>query len=183
MKILILDGNPDPNNASFEDYLADLTEEMHALDNEVRQIKLRDLNIRYCTGCWGCWVKTPGECVFPDDSQEVCREYIHSDFVLMASPVKMGFTTALLKKTQDRIIGLLHPYLEFVENECHHHKRYDEYPKNGLLLEKSQNTDDEDIQIMKDMYSRFSLNFKTELVFFGLTAQDVKEVARAIDNI
>lgn len=183
MKILILDGNPDPNNTQFEEYLADLTKEIHGLDNEAKQIKLRDLNIRYCTGCWGCWAKTPGKCVFPDESHDVCREYIHSDFVLMASPVLMGFTSALLKKTQDRLIGLLHPYFEFVENEIHHLGRYDEYPKNGLLLDRSQNTDDEDIQIIKDMFRRFSLNFKTELAFFGLMAQDTKEIARAIDNI
>jgi len=183
MKILILDGNPDPNDTPFEEYLADLANEIQALDNEVKRIKLRDLNIRYCTGCWGCWVKTPGKCVFPDDSQEVCREYIHSDFVLMASPVKMGFTTSLLKKTQDRLIGLLHPYIVFVENESHHYERYEKYPKNGLLLEKSACVDDEDLQIIKDMFERFSLNFKTQLAFFGLTAQDANEVARAINNI
>ena len=183
MKILILNGNPDPNNEPLENYLTDLSAELVPLQNEVRQIKLRDLNIRYCTGCWGCWVKTPGICVFPDDLQEVCRAYIHSDFVLMASPVSMGFTSALLKKAQDRLIGLLHPYFEFVENETHHYKRYDKYPKTGLLLERSPTTDDEDIQITKDLFRRFSLNFKTQLAFFGLTAQDTKEVARAIDSI
>ena len=183
MKILILDGNPDQSNMQFEEYLADLTEELHGLDNEVMQIKLRDMDIRYCAGCWGCWVKTPGKCVFPDDSQDVCREYIRSDFVLMASPVLMGFTSALLKKTQDRLIGLLHPYIVFVENESHHYERYEKYPKNGLLVDRSPNTDDEDIQIIKNMFHRFSLNFKTELAFFGLTVQDAKEVARAIDNI
>ena len=183
MKILILDGNPDQSNMQFEEYLADLTEELHGLDNEAMQIKLRDMDIRYCTGCWGCWVKTPGKCVFTDDSQDVCREYIRSDFVLMASPVLMGFTSALLKKTQDRLIGLLHPYIVFVENESHHYERYEKYPKNGLLVDRSPNTDDEDIQIIKNMFHRFSLNFKTELAFFGLTVQDAKEVARAIDNI
>jgi multimeric flavodoxin WrbA len=183
MKILILDGNPDTKNEPFEEDLAELDKEMQKLDHEVRLLNLRDLNIRYCTGCFGCWVQTPGKCVFPDDSEDVCREYINSDFVLMASTVKMGFTTALLKKTQDRLIGLLHPDFDFVENETHHRRRYNEYPKIGLLLEKSPNTDDEDIQIIRDMFRRFCLNFKTELTFFGLTAQDAREIARAIDAI
>ena len=183
MKILILDGNPDPNDTPFEEYLADLANEIQALDNEVKRIKLRDLNIRYCTGCWGCWVKTPGECKVADGSRHMCREYINSDLVLFASPITMGFTSALLKKAHEKLLPLLLPYLELVQNECHHVSRYQKYPLMGLLLEKSKGTDEEDVKIITDIYKRDAINFKTSFCFTKLTDDPVEEVANEINRI
>ncbi len=183
MRFLVLDGNPDTTNTGFLEYLIGLEDALQDQGHDVCTIILRDLDIRYCTGCWGCWVKTPGKCVFADDSYEVCREYIRADFVLMASPVILGFTSALLKKTQDRLIPLLHPYIEFVQEECHHERRYEKYPRLGVLLQRSDETDDEDLDIIKNMFVRFALNFKTGLDFFGDCAQPVREVAHALDSI
>ncbi len=183
MRILILDGNPEAQDAEFGAYLHSLQTEIKSRGHEVRIQILRDMDIRYCTGCWGCWAKTPGKCVFPDESYDVCREYIHADFVLMASPVVMGFSSALLKKTQDRLIPLLHPYFDIVQGETHHHARYEAYPRLGLLLKRSPETDGEDLEIITDMFSRFALNFKTDLVFSGELDQEVREVADALDRL
>jgi len=114
MKITILNGNPDVNNAKFDNYLKNLSDLLESSNHTVTILKLREWDIKYCTGCFGCWVKTPGECVVPDDTRDIRREYIHSDFVLFASPVIMGFTSALLKKAHDKRIPLLHPYFELV---------------------------------------------------------------------
>ena len=35
----------------------------------VSTYRLRDLKVADCLGCFGCWVKTPGQCVI-DDPQE-----------------------------------------------------------------------------------------------------------------
>lgn len=183
MQILILDGNPDAQDAEFGAYLNDLQTELKDKGHEVQRQILRDMDIRYCTGCWGCWVKTPGKCVFPDESYDVCRAYIRADFVLMASPVLMGFTSAVLKKAQDRLIPLLHPYFDFVQGETHHHARYETYPRLGILLKRALETDEEDLEIITDMFSRFALNFKTALVFSGQFDQDVREVANALDRL
>lgn len=115
MKILILDGNPNATLDHFDQYLQNLTESLTSNNHQVNRIALKDQNLKYCTGCWSCWVKTPGECRIKDDSHRVCREYIHSDFVLFVSPVLMGFPSAVLKKTMDRLIPLIHPYIEIVD--------------------------------------------------------------------
>jgi multimeric flavodoxin WrbA len=183
MKILILDGSPQPESNSSEWYIKKLIVELRSKEHDVNRIVLRDRFIKYCVGCWSCWVKTPGECVFDDDAREICRQYIHSDFVLMFSPVIMGFSSALLKKMQDRLIPLIHPYVEIVQGENHHIKRYESYPKLGILLVKSKDTDEEDIRILTDIYKRFALSLKTELQFSGLTEMDAEEASRAIVNI
>lgn len=183
MRILILDGNPEVEDFAFGTYLQELETELNGREHDVRTQTLRDMDIRFCTGCWGCWAKTPGKCVFPDESYDVCREYIRADLVLMASPVLMGYTSALLKKTQDRLIPLLHPYFDIVQGETHHHARYETYPRLGLLLKPSPETDREDLEIIAEMFSRFALNFKTTPVFSGRIDQDVREVADALDRL
>jgi multimeric flavodoxin WrbA len=183
MKTLILDGNPSETDDNYNLYLAEIAEHLRKKGHTVRTLTLREMSIRFCTGCWSCWWATPGECVFKDESHTVCREYINSDFVLFASPMIMGFASALIKKTQDKLIPLVHPYIDFVRGECHHRKRYDVYPKLGLLLEKTSGTDEEDIEITVDMFKRFALNLRSELALAALMTQSAQEVSDAIDGI
>jgi len=183
MKILILDGNPNSDLKTFDQYVKNLSDSLGTHKHQVNQIKLREKDIKYCTGCWSCWWKTPGECAFADDSHNICREYINSDFVLFASPVIMGFSSAVLKKVQDKLIPLIHPYFTIDHHEFHHRPRYERYPKLGLLLEKSKDTDEEDIQIISDIFKRFAINLKSELCFTKLATQPIEEVSHAINNL
>ena len=126
MKITILNGNPNVEDSGFDDYLTKLKTVLESRDHTVLILHLRDMDIRYCIGCFGCWVKTPGECSnAADDTRVVCREFINSGLVIFASPVIMGFTSALLKKAHDRLLPLLTPYVRLFEGESHHVARYD----------------------------------------------------------
>lgn len=183
MKITILNGNPDGRNKDFDLFIEKLCIFLEKERHKVKHLKLRGMDIKYCTGCWGCWVKTPGECLFPDDSRTVCEESINSDLVLFASPIIMGFTSALLKKTMDKMIPLVHPYIELVQKECHHKVRYDKYPRLGLLFEKTGQTDDEDIAITVSLFERLSLNFKSQLSLVWDTAKPVQEFIDEINNL
>ncbi len=180
MKITILNGNPDEQNLLFEEYLDKLALALDDLGVEVITYTLRDRNIHSCTGCWGCWVKTPGECVVHDDSTEIRERTILSDLVIFASPLIMGFTSALLKILQDKLIPLVHPYIKLVNKECHHIKRYDCYPGLGLIYSPEPHTDDEDVRIVTDIYKRFSINFKSELVFAKSTTTPAEDLIHEI---
>lgn len=183
MQITILNGNPYTENINFDNYLQELSQRLEASQHSVTLFELRDMAIKYCTGCFGCWVKTPGECVIKDDSATIRHEFINSDFVLFASPVIMGFISAVLKKTQDKLIPLLLPYFEMFQGEVHHQRRYDKYPRIGLLLEKDTSTDEEDIEIISDIYRRTAINFKSSFCFSKLTCDPVEEVANEINHI
>ena len=183
MKITVLNGNPNAENVHFDNYLKELSDLLESSKHTVTVLRLRDIDVRYCIGCWGCWVKTPGECSIADGSHDICRQCINSDFVLFASPVIMGFTSALLKKAHDKLIPLILPYFEMVQNEFHHLSRYEKYPLIGLLLEKGEDTDEEDVKIISDIYRRDAINFKTSFCFTKLTIEPVEEVANEINSI
>ena len=143
---------------------------------------LRLLNIKPCRGCFGCWVNTPGECMFPDDTIQLRKDTILADLVIFVSPVIMGFTSSLLKKVQDKMIPLIHPYIEFVHNECHHQSRYDKYPDIALILEKSEGSDEEDYSIIHNIYQRLSINLKSVFRFLFFTDQNIDKIIYEINS-
>ena len=180
MKITILNGNPVFSN--FDVYLFQAKTTLESESHEVTQLDLRNLPLRYCVGCWGCWVKTPGECVNHDASLEMDRAIINADFILWAAPLKMGFPSELLKRALDKHLPLIHPYMEVDHGEAHHLLRYPRSPRVGLLLEKESGTDESDLQIVSDIHCRTALNFKTRLEFSFTTETPVAEITRRITS-
>ena len=180
MKITILNASPQPG--ALDAHLAELKPALETGGHTVTQLNLRDLTLRYCVGCWGCWVKTPGECSNRDDSPEMGRAVINADFVLWASPLKMGFPSELLKRANDKHLPLIHPYMEVDQGEAHHLKRYPRYPRLGLLLEPETDTDSRDLQIVTDIHCRTALNFKTRLEFSLTLDTPPADLARRITN-
>jgi multimeric flavodoxin WrbA len=144
---------------------------------------VRDMDIGYCCGCWGCWVKTPGECVIQDDMPAVLKSVVNSDLVVFISPLVMGFVSPLLKKVNDRMIPVVHPYVVIDNGECHHLKRYDHYPKLGLVLVDRDIDKIEGLGLISDIYKRMALNLKSELAFTVGSAGSVEGFENEIKRI
>ena len=182
MKITILNGEMSHGQTALSQYLQQLEEKLQ-LVSYVEMFTLSTMDLYYCIGCWDCWWKTPGKCVFKDDGEKIFKSVITSDLVIFASPLIAGFTTSMLKKITDRLIVLLHPYIEIRNKECHHKKRYEKYPDLGLILQREGDTDEEDLKIVKDIYMRIALNFHGELKFMKTTDIDnVEETAYEIST-
>ncbi|MBN1926766.1 MAG: flavodoxin family protein, partial [Prolixibacteraceae bacterium] len=137
---------------------------------------------KFCQGCWNCWWKNPGECSLKDDMPNIYRSYMDSDLVLHYSPMIAGFISSRLKTINDRSVPLVHPYVTLVNNECHHKKRYMKYPLMGLIVERCD-SDDEELEIARDMYSRLALNLKSKLSFFATTEKSQEEIIDEISNL
>jgi multimeric flavodoxin WrbA len=174
MRVTILNGDPNPSS-SFQKYVSDVSEGLTGLGHKVVMVDLRNLDIKGCSACFGCWVKTPGECVKSDESSLVCRAAINSDLLLLASPLLMGFTSALLKRTVDQMIPLLHPYFVIDAGEVHHLNRYPAYPKLGLILGMDANSDAEDVDITTTIWTRFARNFKSHMVYTAVSNRTIEE--------
>lgn len=183
MRITIINAEPEAGS-DFDAYVRDYAQHAIADGHDVTRLDVRDLDLKGCSGCWGCWVKTPGECVKQDDSATICRAVINSDLTVMASPVHMGFTSALLKRAADQMIPLVHPFILMEHGEMHHHARYAKYPLMGLLLAPTADTDAEDLEITEHLWSRMARNMKTTLAFTtiapSVTAKEAADELAAV---
>lgn len=174
MRVLILNGNPTPSR--FDIYLQALASGLQDKENEIELVTLREKRINYCTGCWACWWRTPGYCAHQDDMRALYPSMVSADIVLWASPLVMGGISALLKKTQDRFIPLMHPYIEIVSGECHHRFRYEHNADIALLIEPATGDTEEDIAITSQFFERFSHNTRTKIRFACTTAKPIEEI-------
>lgn len=182
-RITILNGITDDKSTDFEKQLEMLVVD-HSQEVKIDCFTLRQMDIKYCTGCRSCWLKTPGECPLKDEMPKILSSVIHSDLTVFISPVVMGFVSKYIKKASDRFVPLVHPYIEIYKNECHHVSRYDKYPKLGLMLLKEQNSDIRcEAEIITDIYKRTALNFKSDLAFSIVSEGSVEVLEDEINRI
>lgn len=163
MRLLILNGIPE--NSEFLDYEQEI--EKLVLENKIHNIdyfRLREMDIKYCNGCWSCWTRTPGRCAIKDEYEQIFSRMSNVDMILYVSPVILGYESSLIKKCKDRSIGNLHPYIVMYKGEQHHRKRYSELPEISVMLIKDKNTTKEDIDLIASTYQRNALNVRKESV-------------------
>ncbi len=184
LKIFIVDGNPDAEKIGFGERLAAFGRAAAERGHEVTDVRLREKAVHSCIGCFACWLRTPGACIFEDDHVEVLRSFLNADAAVFASPLIAGFYSALLKTTIDRVIPLVLPYIEFADGECRHPLRYDRsMPKMAFLFEPEEDTDEEDIRIVSTAFERFARNGHTRFLFARPLSDDPEEVRHALEHL
>ena len=106
-----------------------IASEVERFDYQVDNIELRDKKIGSCTGCFGCWVRTPGICLIDDDGRKVTEKTIQSNLLVYLTPVTFGGYSSELKKAVDRMAcSKLLPFLKKTGGEVHHPLRYKSTP-------------------------------------------------------
>jgi multimeric flavodoxin WrbA len=183
MIITILNGNEEPENNRFDEKLGDYIYSFEQQGHSVSQIILRDLKLQKCIGCFGCWVKSPGQCVIRDDRDLICNAVVKSDMVLHASPLKMGFVTPLIRMATERMIPTLMPYITLIDGEARHTKRYDSYAMLGLIYQPEEDSDDEDLEIARDIYTQIAAELHHPLSYFDSIEKSAEEATNEINNI
>jgi NAD(P)H-dependent FMN reductase len=100
MKVLIVNG--DPKAGGFiGGALTIVSGYLSARGVEAREVRLHELDIRDCIGCFNC-LKT-GHCVLKDDMEFVIPQLLEADGFVIGSPVRNGLTTACFKRFYERI--------------------------------------------------------------------------------
>ncbi len=183
MKALILYGSLFEHGSNLDVYLDNLSQRMMQSGWGLERFHLAEMNIHYCCGCWTCWWKTPGKCVFRDDMEKIYPKIVTADLVIFTAPLMMGFVHSSLKKTMDRLIPLILPYIKIYRGECHHYLRYDKMPEFGVLVAKEPDTDQEDLAILSKSFQRLSLNFQNRMAFVATTETPYEEVLNEINHI
>jgi hypothetical protein len=184
MKALMLDASAHPGDRTA--LAADgLEAELRARGVTVERLLARDLNVKPCTGCFGCWVRTPGECVIPDDARTVAEKVVAADIFNVVSPVTFGSYGSLAKGVLDRLICLILPDFTLVDGEVHHKRRYAQYPiwiGLGTLAEPDEAVE----ALFARLVERNSVNLHNPAHAAGVVAGEasvVRECARLLDAV
>lgn len=177
MRLAILDGAPEPG--PMDGWLREVVSGLSSRGHEVHHVALRELRLCQCRGCFGCWVKTPGRCAIRDDGERLAREVVAADVMVFASPISMGFTSALLRRAHERLLPLLHPYFKLVEGEVHHVQRYPRRARMALL-HGHEGVDGEDRALLRVLHERMALNMDARLVLVASSDRRPEEVCDAL---
>lgn len=97
-----------------------------AQDYEGWDIISDDGKIKPCVGCFGCWTKTPGECVLRDGFERMGARIHKADELVIISEYTYGGFSPFVKNVIDRSIGWVLPFFEIKNGEMHHKSRYPE---------------------------------------------------------
>ncbi len=117
-KILVIQGSPRKEGVSKTDvFTKAFAEGCIQAGAEVDTVYLREKKINQCVGCFTCWTKTPGQCVFKDDVAGIMQQENDADLVILASPLYHYGIIALLKKYIERTMPSVLPYLIEREDE------------------------------------------------------------------
>lgn len=54
---------------------------------EAERFFLKDKKTHHCIGCFHCWIKTPGKCIFDDDMTELIQKYNISRYCNLCNSV------------------------------------------------------------------------------------------------
>lgn len=81
-------------------------------------------DIRHCIGCFGCWVKTPGECVLHDGYEGTGRYMGKCAELIIISRCYYGSVSPFVKMVQDRAISYIQADFVIRKGEMHHKRRY-----------------------------------------------------------
>jgi multimeric flavodoxin WrbA len=128
-RITVFNSSPRKENGVTHLMAEQFLEGARAAGAETDHILLADKKIRHCIGCFSCWFKTPGVCVFKDDEAELLRLYMASDIVVLAGPVYVGSVCGIMKDFIDRMLPLYDPHFGCDEQgRFYHLSRYDHCP-------------------------------------------------------
>ena len=79
---------------------------------------------RYCIGCFGCWLKTPGKCIIKDGFGDMGKLLSQVEEFILISKATFGSYSSAVKNVLDRSISYVLPFFEIRNGEMHHGERY-----------------------------------------------------------
>lgn len=110
----------------IHDLPAELAEELFAPEADTRLLG-EESPIRPCIGCFGCWIKTPAQCVIRDQYGDMGELLSKCEELILVSRCVYGGYSPFVKNVLDRSISYIHPYFIIRNGEMHHRARYDRH--------------------------------------------------------
>lgn len=139
-------------------------------DFEIDQVQIGREDLAFCMGCFGCWVKKPGECVIDDGMSRINRKFMNSDVVIYLCPVIFGQFSANIKNAVDRWVPNMLPFFETrPDGSTMHPPRYEDYPRQ-IVIGYGDDLSSDDARIMTDILEKHR-NSVEIMIFKGSEAE------------
>lgn len=135
MKILALNGSPRGENGNTEVILKPFLKGCKKIGAEIETVYLKDKNIKHCSGCFTCWTKTPGKCIYKDDMEDLLVKVSEADIMVYATPLYYFTVTGIMKDFMDRMLPLNNGEIVKVGEDYSHPRRVKrETPAKTVLI-------------------------------------------------
>jgi multimeric flavodoxin WrbA len=130
MKITAFNGSPRAAQGNTYVMVEAFLAGAKAAGAETEQVLLAEHKIEPCKGCFSCWLKTPGKCVYQDDVPALIAKMASSDVVVFATPLYFFNVTGIMKNFMDRMVVGGDPHIGKDENgESRHIAKKTNTPK------------------------------------------------------
>ena len=136
-----------------------------------------DGSLHHCIGCFGCWVKTPGQCLIKDGNSDMGQLLSRCDELIIISRCTYGSFSPFVKNVLDRGISYISPYFVTRNGEMHHKRRYDNIISISAYFYGEDITQSEK-ETAKSLVIANSVNYdgKVKNISFFSSAEEVKAV-------
>lgn len=148
MKYILYDYEDVNNNKTLESYASENT----ALINAAHPMAK-------CIGCFKCWLKNPGVCVFSDQMQHIGTKLLTSEEIIIICKSLYGGFSVNVKRIIDRVIPGILPFFIKQNGELHHKQRYKNSPKITVLFYNGNEMSANERAQAEKLLSAAALNF------------------------
>ncbi|HPA63122.1 MAG TPA: flavodoxin family protein [Spirochaetota bacterium] len=165
MKITVFNGSPRAEKGNTHFMVKAFLEGAEKAGAVTNNVFLSKKKINPCMGCFTCWLKTPGICVFKDDMPALLSEVLTSDIIVFAFPLYVDNVSGQMKIFMDRLMTLADPRITKDENgESRHQKRYDQPSPGVVVISNCGFPEYSHFQVVSLLFKRFARNLHSKVL-------------------
>lgn len=135
MKILLINGSPKGTKSNtyrlskaFIDGIGDVS------PTEIEEVTVKEMELKSCLGCFGCWKSGNGTCVVKDDMQSVLDKMLWADVTVWSFGLYFFNVPGKMKMLIDRQLPLSMPFMVSDSETGGHPYRYDMSGKRHIVI-------------------------------------------------
>ncbi|NGX62862.1 MAG: Iron-sulfur flavoprotein [Candidatus Anoxychlamydiales bacterium] len=164
MKIIAFNGSPKGKKSSTSIMVENFLKGAESKKAITEQFFLKDKKIHHCIGCFHCWFKTPGKCIFKDDMDELIEKFISADIVIFATPLYVDNVTGLMKNFMDRQLPMAEPYFEKDEKNNTRHPLRSKKIASFVIISNCGFPEENNFEVLSHIFQRVARNGHTKVI-------------------
>lgn len=130
----------------------------------------------FCQGCFGCWMKTPGKCVYKDRLQYIGTITANSEEIIVISRCCYGGYSPEVKRVFDRAVSESLPFFTYRAWRIHHPSRYKNKPSLSVYLYGDISDYEKEVAAKLVRANAVNMNCRASKHFFAEDLSKLSEV-------